>query len=233
MRKIIDLKSNIDPKKLKVALKNSMKRTPIIFLAILLSGVNLAAQADHEPGYQAHDGFFLSMSIGPGMVNINDDITGGTYSNLKMSGIGAVIDIKLGAAVSENLILHGDIISISSGKLNVEADGSDIGTIEGDNSLGNIMLGGGITYYFMPSNVFVSGSGGIARFTITTNDQTSSTQAGLGLHVKAGKEWWISSRWGLGVSAIVNYAHVNNEADNMTEVLNGTFFGLSFNATFN
>lgn len=210
-----------------------MKKVTLLAFTIIFGCINLMAQSDHEPGYQAHDGFFLSMSVGPGMIYINDDITNGPYDNMKMNGVGGIVDIKVGYAIKENLILHGDIISISSGKVDVVADGTDLGTIEGDNSVGVIMFGGGFTNYFMPNNMFISGTVGIGSFNITTNDQTSSTQRGLGLYIKAGKEWWVSSRWGLGVSAGFNYTHVNNDVDGLLESLTGTSFGISFNATFN
>ena len=210
-----------------------MKKVFLLAIAILFACTNVMAQSDHEPGYQTHDGFFLSMSLGPGWVSINDDITDGPYNNMKMKGVGGIIDIKIGYAIKENFILHGDIISISTGQVDVVLDGVDIGTIEGDNSVGDIVFGAGFTNYFMPSNMFISGTAGIGSFTITTNDDTGSTERGFGFHLKAGKEWWVASRWGLGVSACFNYTHVNNDVGDFQESLTGTSVGISFNATFN
>jgi hypothetical protein len=210
-----------------------MKKLTLLTIVLMLVCSTMMAQSDHEPGYQTHDRFFLSMSLGPAWMSINDDITNGPYNNMKMTGVGGIIDFKVGYALNESFILHGDVISVSSGKVDIVADGTTLGTIEGDNSVGMIMFGGGVTNYFMPNNFFVSGTAGIGSFNITTGESTSSTERGLGLLLKAGKEWWISSRWGMGVSATFNYTHVNNEADGMQEALSGIAFGVSLNATFN
>jgi hypothetical protein len=210
-----------------------MKNLLVFVMAIMFACLNIMAQSDHEPGYQTHDRFFLSMSLGPAWMSINDDITDGPYNNMKMKGIGGIVDFKAGYALNESLILHGDVISISSGSIDITVDGTDMGTIEGDNSVGMIMVGGGLTNYFIPENFFISGTVGMGSFNITSGDNTSSTERGLGLLLKAGKEWWISSRWALGMSASFNYTHVNNNADGMQENLSGMALGISFNATFN
>ena len=57
-----------------------------------------------------------------------------------MKGIGGGFDFKLGAAVKENFILHGDIIVTTSSSIDVIADGDEIGTISGDNSVETVSL---------------------------------------------------------------------------------------------
>ena len=64
------------------------------------------------------------------------------------------------------------------------------------------MIGGGITYYIMPSNIFLQGSLGIGNFNLIDNDKKTSvsTDRGFSMQLKVGKEWWISKRWRLGVA---------------------------------
>lgn len=191
-------------------------------------GTSLIAQYN-----RAHEGFYLSMAFGGTYLSIKDDITNGPYQKLEMKGSAVSFDLKLGYALTENIIIHGDIIGISSMSIDLTADGQNIGTVSGDNSVGIVMLGAGGTYYFLPGNIFISGTIGAANFSITEGNSTESTQTGLGLYAKAGKEWKVSKRWGLGVSIGFNYTSVNNNVDNMTEKLKGTSFGLSFNASRN
>lgn len=202
--------------------------TVIVFLFL-----NSNAQDEEVRGHYKSDGLYLSMALGGGYLSINNDITNGPYNNMKMKGPGMAFDFKLGGAVKDNLILHADIMTVNSSSADVTADGEELGTISGDNSVGVMMFGAGTTYYFMPQNVFISGTLGIGGFTITSGENTSSTQKGFGLFVKLGKEWWISKNWDLGLSAGFNYTNVNNKADDMTEKLSGTSFGLCVNATFN
>ena len=205
-----------------------MKHTIPLSLLLLLIGFNNYAQNPKE-----HDRFFLSMSLGVSHFSLNNDITNGPYNNMKISGPAATFDIKIGGAIKENFILHGDIISTSSSSADVTVDGQKIGTLSGDNSVGMIMVGAGVTYYFMPVNIFISSTIGAGNFTIATGGNDTKTEKGFGLYLKTGKEWWVSDKWGLGVSMAFNYLKVNNEIMGMTENLKGSSFGISFNSTLN
>lgn len=209
-----------------------MKKIIILIFALILS-IGLFAQSDQERGHSPNSGIFLSMSLGPSYLSINDDITGSDINNMTFKGVGIVFDIQVGAPIKENFILHGDLITSSSGSVDMTFDGEDVGTLEGENSIGMMMFGGGFTYYVMPSNIFFSGVLGVGGFTMTVEDNTANTQKGFGLFVKAGKEWYISSNWDLGFNINLNYTNVNNEAESITEKLSGFSVGLGFNATFN
>lgn len=209
-----------------------MKRI-IIFIVALTISFSLAGQSDQERGHSPKSGLFLSMSIGPSYMSINDDITGTIYDNMKFKGIGVVFDAQLGAVLKEGFILHGDLISISSGSVDVTIDGVEVGTMEGENSIGMMMFGGGATYYFMPQNIFISGTLGLGGFSITTGDDTVTTKKGFGLFCKIGKEWYVSRNWDLGFNFSFNYTNVNNNVETISEKLSGFSAGIGFNATFN
>ena len=58
---------------------------------------------------------------------------------------------------------------------------------------------------------------------------------GVGGQVKVGKEWWVSGKWGLGVSAFYHFGHVGNGdiSDAPFEKMSSHACGLCFNATLN
>ena len=195
------------------------------------------------PGYHRHDGFYLSMNIGPAL--------GGTILDMKnepdgidqviFRGPGAVIDLKIGGAIQENLILSFDIIgrtirgpeeefNTSSGSFTVDA--SDDLTMA-DNSYGI-----GLTKYFMPENIFVSGTLSSARMVQTINGHNGSTSEwGYAAHLKVGKEWWVGKNWGLGVSGGYGFAMADDKKDPNTPDYSGTLtshqFYVLLNTTFN
>ncbi|HLT33572.1 hypothetical protein G5B00_09510 [Parapedobacter sp. SGR-10] len=97
------------------------------------------------------------------------------------------------------------------------------------------MFGGGVTYY-TPSNLFVSGSLGLGNFSILNqeNNYSASTEHGLSFQLKAGKEWWISRRWGLGAAITYGKTSVDSKPSNdLREILNSNRFGILFSATLN
>lgn len=209
-----------------------MKKLIILLLALTLSA-GLIAQSDQERGHKPNSGVFLSMSLGPSYLSINNDITGSDIDNMTFKGVGIVFDFQVGAPIKENFILHGDIVTSSSGSVDMTFDGETVATLEGENSIGMMMFGGGFTYYLMPSNIFFTGVLGVGGFSLTVEDETANTQKGLGLFVKAGKEWYISSKWDLGFNFNFNYTNVKNEAESLTEKLSGFSVGVGLNATFN
>jgi hypothetical protein len=81
-----------------------MKKKLIFILFMCgLNVVQAQETAKMQTGFHQHDGFYLSMSVGPLFGSVNDDL--GNYT-MDMSGTGAQFDFKIGGAIKENLILH-------------------------------------------------------------------------------------------------------------------------------
>ncbi|NGM62056.1 hypothetical protein G5B30_09030 [Sphingobacterium sp. SGG-5] len=180
-----------------------------------------------------HTGFFLSMGLGGvfGPIHMNSNVEG----EYDMSGTGGLFDFKIGGAVKENLILHATILSNSLIGPKITAAGGSVKTSD-QLSIGEAMFGGGLTYYFMPSNLFISGSVGAGNFSIVNqeNDYKASTERGLSFQLKAGKEWWVSRRWGLGAAITYGKTSVNSKPSNdLQEILSSNRFGILFSATLN
>jgi hypothetical protein len=170
-------------------------------LGLLLFIPCLAAAQDPE-GYHQHDGFFLSMNVGPAFGAIKLDASGTSYQKMEFSGTGGIVDLKVGGTIAKTVSLSADFMNRAIAGPDVEVDGRKAAA-NTKFSASDQLIGLGITYYFMPINIFVSGSLGIAKFTLNdqTNDVSASSKNGFGLSLKAGKEWWVGTNWGLGVSA--------------------------------
>ena len=212
-----------------------MKKVTILGCFILIISICNAQtnSRNSESGYRQHRGFYLSMSLGPNFPSITDEVVG-DY-NLKFRGTGAQSDIKIGGALKENLILHATFTSNNITGPEISSAGSSNNT-SNNVTLGEAMMGGGITYYVMPANIFFSGSLGMGNFTlIDTDSETSiSTDRGFSMQLKVGKEWWISKSWGLGVALTYGKTKLTNKPGRgLEEYMNSNNFGILFNATLN
>jgi hypothetical protein len=52
----------------------------------------------------------------------------------------------------------------------------------------------------MPQNAYVSATLAVTRQSLKLNGTQSDTDTGFGGQLAAGKEWWVSDHWGLGVA---------------------------------
>lgn len=203
-----------------------------IFNLIMVAMLFVTATYSQEKNQQ-HKGFYLSMGLGPAFGNINLDSNEEGKST--MSGTGAVFDFKIGGAIKENLILHATLFS--NGLVGPKVTNSFGSGKATDNvTISEAMIGGGITYYIMPQNLFISGSLGSGVFAIDNQDTgyKATTDRGLSFQLKIGKEWWVSRKWGLG--AAVAYGHTNvdsNPNNTLNEKMNSNRFSIMFNATLN
>jgi hypothetical protein len=212
-----------------------MKRTTLLGLFIVISSI-CNAQTDYfktpKAGYHQHKGFYLSASFGPNFAGIKDEVVG-DY-NYDFNGTGAQFDLKIGGAIKENLILHATIIANSMTGPKITSNGSSQNT-SNNLALGEAMFGVGITYYVMPSNIFLSSSVGLGNFTLIDNDKktTVSSDRGFSMQLKVGKEWWVSRKWGLGVALTYGKTQLTNRPGGIKELMNSNNFGILFNVTLN
>jgi len=94
-------------------------------------------------------------------------------------------------------------------------------------------MGAGMTYHIMPTNLFVSASGGIGVLAFEDDyGDSKGTRAGLMLTGMIGKEWWVGTDWGLGVAGQVQYLRVRDYVPDHAR-MNALAFSLLFSATFN
>jgi hypothetical protein len=171
-------------------------------------------------GRHAHDGFFLRLSAGGGYLGVRDE----RGANATFHGSAGSFAFALGGAVSDNLILYGEGIGqqVETGELKLDYDhyrrdgGRDV-----NGSMGLYGGGPGFAYYFMPYNTYVSGTLLFTRLVWSEDDLDEEdseednvlSEPGVGLSLSIGKEWWVSSNWGLGVAGRLNYSS-NEHASN-------------------
>ncbi len=213
-------------------------------LRVIVRDVKEAEEAD--PGRQRHDGFFLRMAPGMSVIYMRGNGTREAYyDDPHLTSPGMLFDFAIGGAVKDNLILHAGFTS-SSPILKMEnmEDG-----IEGRADLTTV--GAGLTYYFMPSNIYVSASAGMAHLEFRgdydceddfdrddddcgdcdddDDDLFHEHALGGSAQLMIGKEWFVSDNWGLGFGGSAKYAWAQSEHLNW----DAGVFGLYFSATYN
>lgn len=213
--------------------------TRFIFTLIALS-LPVLAQAQtpstseqFNPGAERHDGFFLRMATGPAALGVG---VSGDRREYGFGGGGQQFELSIGGALSENLILHGDLIAM--GSENLDTEDAEIELDDRVLTLGG--LGGGLTWYWMPYNIYVSGSVLVVYGELNheRGDDDFHTELTLDraamARVMVGKEWWVSDNWGLGVALSV-YGGAGLADDQTEEDMDAGFGGasLAFSATFN
>jgi hypothetical protein len=193
--------------------------------------------AQPNPDHHRHDGFFLSISPGVagGGAVFSEDL--GSAEEVTFSGPGGMLDFKIGGAVAENFILSFDIIGRNIRGPDIKTENGTFETDE-DIILNDGTVGLGMTYYFGPSNVFFSGTLGLGRLTLYNApfDDRIDSEAGLSLHAKIGKEWWVGPNWGLGIAGGYGFVGAKDPADNGADY-QGDYAShklyVLFNTTFN
>ena len=143
--------------------------------------------------------------------------------------------------VTKNLALH---LSVYNGSLiNPTYRPSNIATGSNANETYVIQSGGGglgLTYYFMPANIYLSTASGMGiretERTIGNTVTTNASEAGLSWQFAVGKEWWVSPEWSLGLGAQLVYVRVPISVLACTGCFrhqDTTFSALVFSATYN
>jgi hypothetical protein len=169
-----------------------------------------------------------------GGANATIDDVGLQGEDLKLNGTCGDANFAIGAIVTKNLALHGTFGGWSISEPDVEFGGDDQGDLD-DSSLNLSMFGAGVTYWFMPVNMYLSGSIGAATMDLEVDNDEGpdfdlESDTGFGVDLTLGKEWWVGNKWGLGVAAGLNFSDVPTEDD---EHIKSTSFAIRFSATYN
>lgn len=188
-----------------------------------------------SPGAREHDGFFLRLSMGPGagIALYREKVDTVRTSDVEARGLAGLFELSMGGRVVGNLIAHGSVLFTRFQSETRRVDGVKDAAQSVTSS--STMVGGGGSYYFMPLNVYVSSSVGLAwAFEERGNDQLRSG-TGVFVLVAAGKEWWVgrSGEWGLGASLRGTFAAAPVDIAGVESTLKVATIGLAFSATFN
>lgn len=204
-----------------------MKKIFFLFIGFFLFA---ALQAQKNKTQVSHNGFYLSMAIGPSIGDINAERNGSNIITVKGNVLG--MDLQIGSSIQPNLIVHGTV------KVQTVIS-PEINTTEFPNSYSfdESFFGAGITKY-TPSNFFGTANLGLALYTFsrpTTSFQSAdvSTDPGFSFNIKAGKEWLITKKWGLGGSIFFSRTALTNKDPGSTEKWKSNRIGICLQATLN
>jgi hypothetical protein len=171
--------------------------------------------------------------VGGGYLNGGTEVMGQTT---KISGGGANLDFAVGAAVSDNFAVFGELLSMGASNPDFEVRGQTVPTDNLRASIGG--LGAGAAYFVMPANLFIAGSLVLTSMTLTreeNDEKFAATDRGLGINAVVGKEWWVSDNWGLGAAAQLFLARMKDSEPVAGSKPTWIFYGagVAFTATFN
>jgi hypothetical protein len=183
---------------------------------------------------RTHDRFFLRMAVGGGWFGNRLEGVGGKADFSGFAGDG---DIAVGGMVSPNLALHGTIFGWAATNPDLEFTPGGptfipAPPVAANGSVTLSAFGGGLTYYFMPANAYLSGSLGFGTlgFDPDGGPHTESGD-GIALELTAGKEWWAGNSWGLGIAGAYMFSSMPQKG--LSDNWMGNSFSLRFSATFN
>lgn len=184
-----------------------------------------AGPAPADPTARTHDGFFLRFHVGPAGFAASASAGG---DEVTLSGSGGGFGLALGGAVNPRLILFVEVFDDIAVGPTLEVNGESA-TASDDVRAGVIGFGPGIAYYF-PSNLYLSGTLALAKLSIQEDgEEVAESDTGFGVSGVLGKEWWVSSQWGLGIAAQMFLGSIpDGDLDWAT-----AGFMLAFSATYN
>ena len=175
------------------------------------------------PGYHEHDGFYLRLQGGGGCLITSESYRGVTGT---LSGVASGNSVAVGWAVASNLILYGEVLVMLA--VNGSHDGGSGATI--------LMFGfgPGVAYHLEPINMHFSGTLTFPQITAAntkTKERLFQSDIGVGFSLEAGKEWWISTNWGLGAAFQLQFASMKDK--DIDARITALGFAALFTATYN
>jgi hypothetical protein len=190
-----------------------------VIAMVVVPQVSFAGRHDHDGG------FFLRLSAGGGGAGTElQDVKPTT----KLSGACSDVNIAIGGVVAKNLALHATLWGWAETDPELEV-GSASGTLHGDLSMS--AFGAGVTYYFMPVNMYLSGSVGGGVLTLELPEGEGDSDTGGAVDLTLGKEWWVGDRWGIGIAGGLGVHSIPTKVGNKDWT--GASATLRFTATFN
>jgi len=155
-----------------------------------------------------------------------------TDAKLKLSGRSVGLSAAFGGAIRPNLILYGELVAHAVPEFRREDSGY---STKSPDTLNIVGVGPGVAYYFMPLNLYLSGTFLLQKAAQSDphdNDRsTDITNQGVGCSFMAGKEWWVSADWGLGIGVefFLGSAKSNDYDRSWTSKAAAVMFSASYN----
>lgn len=189
----------------------------------------------YAPRSNDHTGVMVRLALGVGAGAVTEDWRG---TDLKSTGGAFMHSVAVGGAVSPNLALGADLFGFNMQEPRQEWAGSAYDTKNFGIRVSGI--GFNVTNYFMPANVYLSGSLGLVKVMRSRWSSSGSTQSvtseessnGFGLSLMVGKEWMVSREWGLGVAGQFVGASTKKTENGIDVDASSSALGVLFSATY-
>lgn len=193
-----------------------------ILLLVLVSSAGALTQRpirDSDAG-----GFFLRLSAGAGFAGTAAVVPLGAVidEELSFTGFAGDLNLAVGGFVSPGLALH---LTIMSWTLDEPSVDYGILSTTIPTELSMTAIGGGLTWYILPSGLYLSTSLGAGQLSIGN----AESDRGLAFDLSLGKEWWVSDRWSLGFAGGIGMHSIGEPG--LEDDWQGASFALRFSAS--
>ena len=180
-----------------------------------------------------HDDFLLRLSLGVGAGTVNETLdAAGQSSDLRLSGLAALLELHLGGTPVEGLSVGGLLSAHSVVDSSPEIDGEEAAV--DDTSFGVTQIAAFVNYYPNPkAGLYVLGTVGYGSGELTVNDiKLSPDTQGVVLGIGVGYDFWVSREWSLGPGLRFNYAHLTGEDNGLRATDDFTTPIVTFSGTY-
>jgi hypothetical protein len=193
----------------------------ILALTLFVAVNGICAQPHH---FQKTNNIFLSVSGGPSFQSITDRFG---YETYQLSGTGLQLDVAAGFALSQNFFMHFTFITSRLADPTIKVPNMYSPRPSDEVAMKDRMVGGGLTWYPIKELFFSFSAGpGIMKFIDKEDPENSdSTDRGPAFQLKAGREWQITPKWGMGVCLTYGKTITKNLTNNGEEELNSNRIG--------
>lgn len=174
-----------------------MKKNLKVCLLFLLSFVcvqkaNYAQEGDYKQGFYAR----VQTGGGQGIFELKHL----SETNTLFGASSPFIAFQMGSVIAPNFILHGGISSIQAVQANSEGQSHE------NSKYALTILTTGLSYYFMPYNIYVSPELRVFGNASLSYEDSRGTKtekifdSGTGYGLSIGKEWSLNNFWNLGLA---------------------------------
>jgi tetratricopeptide (TPR) repeat protein len=179
-----------------------------------------------QSSHHHHDALFIRLHFGGSYLSAWKNLPGST---INVRGPAFAFSAAFGWSATPSLIFYGEVVLMEASNPKVSSLASSSGT-----TMSMIGLGPGFAYYLQPKNIYFSGTITFPQISISSTSPEANlgnTDHGLGLSAAFGREWWVSSNWGIGAAFQLQLATMSDQGtDNRTT---GLDLALLFSATYN
>ena len=191
-----------------------------IYIVILL--IPLFVLTANEP--MKHDGLYLRINLGLGIGYAN-------YEDLfEFKGSTKMYSIHIGSSILENLIIYGKYSFCNMTDPEFKMQDAYVGTFE-KTTYEVTGFGGGLTYY-LPDNLYLSGSVDFPMVNIQIQDTEGSTGTGFGVELTIGKEIWHNKGWWGGVAFTGQFSGMKDNGEFLNKDIFNSFYAIVISVTF-